>query len=98
MMLTVDLAEYLLAVTKAWEQNDLPNSQKLDWCSECGETIADMFAATGEHGIIFDQAGRDFVVLGCEGYWQVDPSVVGIEKLSWQSLEAQGIEVVRPAD
>lgn len=98
MMLTVELAEYLLAVTKAWEQHALPESQKLDWCSECGDPIADMFAALGQHGVIFGQAGRDFIVLGCEGYWQVDPSAVGIEKPSWQSLEDQGIEVKRPAD
>lgn len=42
-------------------------------CPECG------WEDSANHGRV-----RDYITLGCEGYWVISPNVLGISMLLWQ--------------
>lgn len=54
-------------------------------CTECNEII-DIFDGDGGHAVVTD--GQDgtgaYVVIGCEGYWLINPNLVGFRNLQWQ--------------
>lgn len=53
-------------------------------CPECDQEIGTMGVETLAHWIMRDaDSGELVVVVGCEGYWVVDPGAVGIEDPNW---------------
>lgn len=71
-------------------------------CPECGTAVADMNESERyEHGIwtgtLITELGSDqewltepnasVVVVGCEGYWTINPAWVGIVRPNWQPDE-----------
>jgi len=72
-------------------------------CPECGETVENMDGdAALEHriwaGILttelaadedwLTELGATVVVVGCEGYWTIDPALVGMPRPSWQPSDS----------
>lgn len=90
MQINLREARYILAVVQAIVQETLPVEARTNECPECTGTIlpAD-FAAQRDHLVWVSQAGDEVVVIiGCEGYWVVDPALVGIDSPNWQPADA----------
>lgn len=89
MLIDVDAAQYLVAVTTAIKAGrKLP--QMTNECPECDQKV-DVFNV--EHIVteLPDRSLEDItavaVVIACEGYWVVDPNAVGIRKPHWMSIK-----------
>lgn len=68
---------YLAAVVRALMRRDQALEPYLSpICSECGQMPE---PEDGDH-VVLGAA----VVIGCEGYWVVNPNVVGIHRPNWQ--------------
>jgi hypothetical protein len=70
-----------------------------DRCPECGEKIVGVMD-DGTH--IWVASGLDastgegpstYVVVGCEGYWVIDPTVVGMARVDWQDWTKNDLNV-----
>lgn len=77
--LTASMARYLLSVAQAVAEGH--TLETTSTCSECGQT-PDVDDA--EHLCMQLADGKTFVVIGCEGYWFIDPASVGLFGTSWQ--------------
>ncbi len=82
MRITCDLARYLLAVTTALDEGKpVPVTST---CTEC-EGTPNLFDE--QHLSVLLGDGRTVVVVGCEGYFLVDPASVGLDRGNWQPAE-----------
>jgi hypothetical protein len=73
----VELTAYLAAVITAMMRHDPDAIGYLSpMCPECGQLAN---AEDGQH-VVLGAA----VVVGCEGYWVIDPNTVGVSKPNWQ--------------
>lgn len=85
MIVTLELATYLDKVTKAIDsgKGDIPLTNR---CPECGEKIDTyLSAAGGDPHLVMQVTSDTFAVLvGCEGYWVVDPAQIGMPNPMWQ--------------
>jgi hypothetical protein len=71
------LTDYLAAVMRAMMRNDPRLAPYLSpICPECGQLAG---AEDGMHIVL-----GAVVVVGCEGYWVINPNVVGIASPNWQ--------------
>lgn len=71
---------YVAAVVAALTAGKLATSDLRHDCPECGETPALDAKGTGNpHRLV-----GSFVVVGCEGYYVVNPNLVGIACPSWE--------------
>lgn len=52
-------------------------------CVECDETVSRMTRSERERHAVIPLVEEDWVLVGCEGYWHVDPAVVGMERGDW---------------
>lgn len=61
-------------------------------CTECDlEILADDFE-TSAHWIMWDPHNqRHIVVIGCEGYWLVNPASLGIKSEYWMGIEGVNV-------
>ena len=58
-------------------------------CTECGVHALVMSAEQRDaHVLIEDAFGELWVIVGCEGYWLVDPALVGMDRGAWQDWRA----------
>lgn len=72
-----DLTTYLAAVVAAMARRDTVIAGYLSpVCPECGQ-LGD--GQDGRHVVL-----GSAVVVGCEGYWVIDPNAVGIPRPNWQ--------------
>lgn len=89
MQLNLKLAEYLHRVALGLEGGSLNLKDRsiTDVCPECAQPVEE-WCYTDEH--IWGEAvnGDKIVILGCEGYWVVDPLVVGLSRDQWQPVDA----------
>jgi hypothetical protein len=95
MLLTSPLAAYLTRAAEALENAEtraalLDAYPHLgDECTECG-TVIDRWDEQGGH-VLFETAERDvIVVVGCEGYWMVNPNELGIPAPDWDDASVYG--------
>lgn len=56
-------------------------------CPECGSDFADLDEAyeDTEHIIVLTTSDTTAVVVACEGYFVIDPNLVGIDAPNWQN-------------
>lgn len=61
-------------------------------CTECDtEILADDFEASA-HWIMWDpQSQTHIVVIGCQGYWLINPASVGIDSENWMGIEGVNV-------
>jgi hypothetical protein len=101
MLIDVDAAQYLVAVTTAIKAGrKLP--QMTNICPECDERV-DVFSIDHIVVALPDREVEDItgvaVVIACEGYWVVDPNAVGIRKPNWMRVDEQIADVANaPSD
>lgn len=81
--ITADRDDYLDAMTEALAIGTaIPAAAITNTCPECGiENPEDDLHATAEAGT---GSGYRAVVIGCEGYWVIDPKLVGIDAPNWE--------------
>lgn len=94
MIIDPKTAKYLLRVTEALRDGKIENP-KIRTCPECDVPYHadEYFDADRDGHVIFVPGfgdpieatrGRDFTLLiGCQGYWLIDPSLVGLPKGNW---------------
>ena len=85
-LLPPDIREYFMRIEAAIQAHvKLPLTEV---CPDCGEWIA---TVDGDHVTVlapFDGASKSAsklaVVIGCEGYWTINPELVGLPHGNWQ--------------
>lgn len=85
MMLNNRLAVYLFRIAQAVKQGKYVNASMV--CPECEKNAEDI-RHDGEHIVICQkEEGVDlyYVVIGCEGYWTVNPNDYGVPSPNWTS-------------
>ena len=80
-------ARYALAVVEMIVTERLPHEARTNECPECAEVQGHL--ENDDHLVWSSSKGDEVVVIiGCEGYWVVDPSLVGINSPNWQAADA----------
>jgi hypothetical protein len=79
-------ATYVLAVVTAHESGSIPTGALTTVCPECGETSNEFDSF---HTVMSVNPGPEltssgvYIIIGCEGYWVVNPNLVGIVSKTW---------------
>lgn len=83
--------EYLNAARRVLD--DPENTVKTtSTCTECDKHVSDMGVEWMAHWVMINAAADEpVVVIGCEGYWIVDPTTVGIKRDHWAGIEGVNI-------
>lgn len=82
-----EYAAYVTAVMRALNGRDPALDPYLSrTCPECGQVPA---RDDNDHVVV-----GETVIVGCEGYWIVNPKVVGIHRPNWQPVRQSGNEVL----
>ncbi len=81
MRITEDLAFYLFAVTAA-----IVAGKEVPVTSTCTECRMTPDLLDDRHLMFLMPDGRTVVLVGCDGFWLVDPAVVGME-YAWERPE-----------
>jgi hypothetical protein len=89
--MTTGLARYLLSVTQAVAEGHPLTVTST--CTECGKTPD---VGDEEHLCLLMPDGRTAVVVGCDGYWLIDPASVGLFGTNWQP--PRGMPLAVPVD
>ena len=86
MIITRDTATYvkyaIMAIDLGKVEIPLTNT-----CPECGETIDTYLdaATSDDPHLVYGTTSDTFAILvGCEGYWVVNPELVGLPRGEWQ--------------
>lgn len=89
-----EIVEYTEAVGNAVEAGKL-SGPFTTTCPECGSDFADTDEAheDTEHIIIALTSDTFAVIVACEGYFVVNPNLVGIDSPNWSDGDALGDEV-----
>lgn len=80
MLIDLKAARHVLACVEALVAEKLPLEHRVSECPECCEEI-DIFNT--EH-LIWGERDDVVIIIGCEGYWAIDPALVGIDSPNWQ--------------
>lgn len=93
MIITRELATYLEAVTVAVTMQGKTEIPLTTTCPECGVDL-ELDDTDAEHMLIKTTSDTVAVVVGCEGYWVIDPALVGVGYLApnWSDGTALGDE------
>lgn len=97
MIFTVEIAQYVYNVTTALAAGKTFEVMTNE-CPECGEALG--FFNTDGH-IVYDastddDAERVIIIVACEGYWMIDPNLVGIVSKGWMSADEQTVTFDEP--
>jgi hypothetical protein len=84
--------EYLTRVFAALTSDEGHQLKTTDHCTECDDRILGDHFELSAHWIMWDpQTQRHVVIIGCEGYWLVNPASVGIESEFWMGIEGVNV-------
>lgn len=89
MFLDYKLASYLVGVEGALEEERIPAKYLTNVCPECGDRITTWDQATRDVHIVSNTANYGepkvyAVIVACEGYWVINPEVLGLPRDNWQ--------------
>jgi hypothetical protein len=88
MLIDRGTAAYVLAVAAGVERGTLHPEHLTDVCPECGQQ--QVFLDNDLHlVVVYPPQRKVAVVVGCEGYWVVNPELVGVDAPNWQSVSEQ---------
>lgn len=85
MLITMELATYLDRAVKAIEagRSEIPLTNT---CPECGEkvdTYLDAVDQANPHMVMQVTSDNFAILVGCEGYWMVNPATLGLDGRGW---------------
>jgi hypothetical protein len=91
-MPTIETLQYLNAVNEALSKPE-HEIMTTDECHDCDRRIeGDRPFNVAEHWVMRDaKTGTLVVVIGCEGYYEINPQSVGIEMEHWMGIEGVNI-------
>jgi hypothetical protein len=81
MLIDARTAAYLMAVIQTVVIEGRTDIPLTTTCPECDERV-DMFGGYNHISVALTE-GTHAVVIGCEGYWIVNPALVGIDSPNW---------------
>lgn len=81
-------ARYASMMQAALLKDLIDPSQLTSVCPECGDQM--VIGATDEHVVMIDSEETEFVLIACEGYWVMDPRIIGWDRENWQPNGALG--------
>lgn len=88
MLLTPRLAAYLFKIGQKVHRKEYVSG--LLKCPECDIEVVDFTQEQADqHVVIKQDLGKGslyYVVVGCEGYWTVNPETLGLPKGNWMSM------------
>jgi hypothetical protein len=90
MLLDPRTALYLHRATTALITGTVAIESTTDVCPECSESVAAArLISDAEHHIAYldPQHRRVVLLIGCEGYWLIDPNTLGLPSPNWQPNE-----------
>lgn len=95
MLLTAELTRYLTAAHQEIVFRGNPNSiPTTSTCPECGADFDSRVDAMSDNDgahVVLELSGDVFaVIVGCEGYWVVNPNLLGIHSPNWSDGTALG--------
>lgn len=83
---------YLTVVFLALTSTTGHQLKTTDGCTECDSNVLDDDFELSAHWIMWDpQSQRHVVVIGCEGYWLINPASVGIDSEHWMGIEGVNV-------
>jgi hypothetical protein len=81
MIVNTKAARYLVAVCTALDTGTLhPDARRTMTCPECDDHVN--LLHDSDH-ILWDGPGGPVLIIGCEGYWVINPNLVGIDSPNW---------------
>lgn len=90
MLANAELINYLTRVVNALDTNTLhPDARRTDVCPECEEQVR--FVHDSSH-VVWTRSPKYvkpnalteiILIVACEGYWVIDPNLVGIDSPNW---------------
>lgn len=100
MLINQETTTYLAKAVEAIElgRGDIPLS---DTCPECGLRCNTYLRAHDDCHVVMKVSGDVYAILiGCEGYWCIDPELIGLPRGNWQpnALGNYGVGLINPAD
>jgi len=90
MILSEDQAEYVSRAIRGVYTGALTkdNCRLSSYCTECGVDVQDFPARTTDHvAARYPGFNSSFLIIGCEGYFFIDPNLVGIDRPNWHDTE-----------
>jgi hypothetical protein len=96
-------AGYIAAIAGLLDTDQLPaTASRINVCPECGDEMLTPDDYFNDHVIWVPDAldGSDelesgdhtVVIVGCEGYWVIDPAVAGIDSPNWSDWRADVLD------
>lgn len=81
MIANLELIDYLTRVVRALDTNTLhPDARRTRRCPECDEDVK--FVHDTSH-VVWAREDDVVLIIACEGYWVINPNLVGIDKSQW---------------
>lgn len=95
MNITRETADYLTKAVRAIDLGKTP-IPLTDRCPECEEKITTWAEATANDGHVVYQTTSDTyaVLIGCEGYWVVNPALIGLPSNGWMDWQTPDTDLV----
>lgn len=75
------VARYVALAQAAVLTGLVPAGVLTDTCNECGDHMET--GTADDHVIVVDRDENQLVLIGCEGYWHLDPVAVGLPRGNW---------------
>lgn len=97
MELTPEAIQYMAKVVAALVEGTLLAYDRTNRCPECEEVVEPLNPSGHMIWVSRSPSERTTVddvviVIGCEGYWVVDPAAVGLPRNQWQDYRMQGTD------
>lgn len=85
-----ELAAYVAKAQAAILDGTIKPENLAVTCTECGVEATEVQDDDDAYHVLAQTPkGHIVVVLGCEGYWMVDPNVLGFDRPNWQNWTAE---------
>lgn len=77
--------QYAAGAQAALHMDLIPSQYLTTTCPECGDEVTNDITA---HVVIIDREETQFVIVGCEGYWVINPEIIGMDREGWSDWTA----------
>lgn len=89
MLITLKTADYLMKAIQAINlgKTEIPLTNRCPECNEAIDTYLDAADYANGH-IVYQTTSDTFVILvGCEGYWTINPELIGLPRDMWMDWQ-----------
>jgi hypothetical protein len=93
MLVTRETADYLTKAIRAIDlgKTEIPLTNRCPECEETVDTYLEAASAIDGH-IVYQTTSDTFAILiGCEGYWTINPELIGLPRGMWMDWQDEPI-------